>query len=320
MALAVTESKKARRGDGSAGPANGAVARSAPAIAKARRGDGGRGVTGGGGELDGGGDRKRKGGGALDGHSNSAGDRSANDAVARSAPAIALLLRRVVPLPPPDQDDPWDTGGSSHDIVMGPAGAARNIAGGTAGASRDTGGGTGGLDTVGSIGCLDTGGDLSGRALRVLLDGWGGAQWCAMLEKRTAGAGEAERRALQGRLEAVMGRGGDTGGEGGDAGGGGGRKGRNTGAGGSGSALVSRPPAAPLAPTPLTTKLDLAALFGLAGGDARPPPRYRLELGCGLGEWLAAQAAAAPGVQWVGVELMARRAYATAARVALAGR
>ena len=44
---------------------------------------------------------------------------------------------------------------------------------------------------------------------------------------------------------------------------------------------------------------------------------YRLELGCGTGEWLAAQAAADPSARWLGLELMMRRAYATGARLAL---
>lgn len=194
----------------------------------------------------------------------------------RPVPAIALLLRRVVPLPPPGA-------------------GARDTEGGSTGYARDTEGGS-----------ADRGGAV-GHAVRVLLDGWGGAQWCARLDKERDGAGRDEMAALRTRLEEVMGQG-----RGAD--------------GGGGTAMAARPTSATAlpvtAPAPPKTKLDLAALFGLAGrapGSA-PPPRYRVELGCGLGEWLAAQAAAAPGVQWVGVELMARRAYATAARLALAGR
>lgn len=47
---------------------------------------------------------------------------------------------------------------------------------------------------------------------------------------------------------------------------------------------------------------------------------YRLEIGCGAGEWIAAQAEAAPSVRWLAVELRRDRAHATAARAALAGR
>jgi len=68
--------------------------------------------------------------------------------------------------------------------------------------------------------------------------------------------------------------------------------------------------------------LDLDAIFSeadavdSADGVTSAKREYRLELGCGVGEWLVAQAAAAPKVFWLGLELMSRRAHATAARLA----
>jgi len=70
-----------------------------------------------------------------------------------------------------------------------------------------------------------------------------------------------------------------------------------------------------------STSLDLDTLFDGSKDLHDGPARYRLEMGCGLGEWLEAQvAASAANVRWLGVELMARRAHATAARLSLAGR
>ena len=124
--------------------------------------------------------------------------------------------------------------------------------------------------------------------------------WRAHLEQSSEGAGEAEAAAVRASLDKVLG---------GRAGG----------------------------------FLDLAALFDEAapprqrkGGEAKrskreakgsdawsssAPCEYRLELGCGGGEWVAAQAEAAPsGVRWLALELRRDRAHATAARLALAGR
>ena len=56
-----------------------------------------------------------------------------------------------------------------------------------------------------------------------------------------------------------------------------------------------------------------------AGAHVRAAPAFRLELGCGAGEWLAAQAVAAPEVHWLALELRRDRAHATAARLALEG-
>ena len=56
---------------------------------------------------------------------------------------------------------------------------------------------------------------------------------------------------------------------------------------------------------------------GTAGGPAAAPPPARLELGCGAGEWVAAQAAAEPDVRWLALELRRDRAHATASRLAL---
>ena len=57
------------------------------------------------------------------------------------------------------------------------------------------------------------------------------------------------------------------------------------------------------------------------GASSSAPSEYWLELGCGGGEWVAAQAEAAPsGVRWLALELRRDRAHATAARLALAGR
>ena len=47
---------------------------------------------------------------------------------------------------------------------------------------------------------------------------------------------------------------------------------------------------------------------------------YRLEIGCGAGEWVVAQAEASPSVSWLAVELRRDRAHATAARAALGAR
>ena len=68
------------------------------------------------------------------------------------------------------------------------------------------------------------------------------------------------------------------------------------------------------APTPL----NLHALFvdepdepelhppeGTAGSSVP----FRLELGCGAGEWLSAQAGAAPHIRWLALELRRDRAY-----------
>ena len=129
-----------------------------------------------------------------------------------------------------------------------------------------------------------------GAAVAAVVDELGGAfgldAWRETLNRRAAGAGDAKAEALRRRLRRVL-RGG---------------------------------------------AIDLDALFdrgggsggardeaeeGTAGGPAAAPPPARLELGCGAGEWVAAQAAAEPDVRWLALELRRDRAHATASRLAL---
>lgn len=81
----------------------------------------------------------------------------------------------------------------------------------------------------------------------------------------------------------------------------------------------------------LNSRLHLPSLFNKKGATSASPISAsiaqleggggcRLELGCGGGEWLCAQAGASPEVSWLGLELMGRRAFETAARLALEDR
>ncbi|KAL1529535.1 hypothetical protein AB1Y20_000480 [Prymnesium parvum] len=124
---------------------------------------------------------------------------------------------------------------------------------------------------------------LSAEAHASLESGFGLAEWCARLNRKEAGRGDAYASAIRERLQRVF-----AGASSSSAGGG----------------------AAPL---------HLEEIFSEEQGTpAAHRGSYRLELGCGVGEWLSAQAAASPHVCWMGLELMTRRAFETAARLALA--
>ena len=123
-------------------------------------------------------------------------------------------------------------------------------------------------------------------ALGELVRGFGLDEWRTSLNRKADGTGDAMASALRARMGRVL--------------------------GGDGKAARSAGP------------LNLDALFAQAetGEGAADGGRTscRLELGCGAGEWVAAQAAAAPSARWLALEVRRDRAYATAARLALARR
>ena len=163
---------------------------------------------------------------------------------------------------------------------------------------------------------------------KVLDQGYGLAQWRSLLNRKEGGRGDAEGKAVLRQLRAVMG---ETGGARGRAQDGArgraqdGARGRANDVFHSGGTEGADGGAA--APTPL----NLHALFadepelqlpeGTGGSDEPDEPKlqlldgsvsgvsYRLELGCGAGEWLSAQAGAAPHVRWLALELRRDRAY-----------
>ena len=179
---------------------------------------------------------------------------------------------------------------------------------------------------------------------KVLDQGYGLAQWRSLLNRKEGGRGDAEGKAVLRQLRAVMG---ETGGARGRAQDGArgraqdgargraqdgargraqdGARGRANDVFHSGGTEGADGGAA--APTPL----NLHALFadepelqlpeGTGGSDEPDEPElqlldgsvsgvsYRLELGCGAGEWLSAQAGAAPHVRWLALELRRDRAY-----------
>lgn len=157
---------------------------------------------------------------------------------------------------------------------------------------------------------------------------FGLTQWQATLNQRVAGRGDARASAVRRGLVRVLG-------------GGGGQRAAGGGAKKEAAKVLA-------AGSNVAGPLDLHALFG-SGDDAEgrptasaasagereereptsaaPPPArtFRLEIGCGAGEWVAEQAAAtaeegSARVGWLALELRRDRAHATAARLALAGR
>jgi len=137
---------------------------------------------------------------------------------------------------------------------------------------------------------------------KVLDQGYGLAQWRSLLNRKEGGRGDAEGKAVLRQLRAVMGEAGVARGRANDVFHSGGTEGADGGA---------------AAPTPL----NLHALFAdepdepdepelqLPEGTGGSSVSYRLELGCGAGEWLSAQAGAAPHIRWLALELRRDRAY-----------
>ena len=123
----------------------------------------------------------------------------------------------------------------------------------------------------------------AGSVLQELSCGFGLDAWSQQLNERSDGTGDAKVKALRKRLKRVLSDG----------------------------------------------SIDLDTLFDVKGqgggeaeeGDDEQPlssaSGCRLELGCGSGEWLAAQAEAAPDVRWIANELRRDRAHHTIARIAL---
>ena len=111
--------------------------------------------------------------------------------------------------------------------------------------------------------------ELAGEVEQSLEAGFGLAEWIKRLNRKTGGRGDAYAAATRDRLHRVLG-------------GGGGGGSRN------GSVATGSPKGT----------LNLGALFSKAEGAAAPPKGgYRVELGCGVGEWLATQATASPDVR-----------------------
>jgi hypothetical protein len=115
---------------------------------------------------------------------------------------------------------------------------------------------------------------------KVLDQGYGLAQWRSLLNRKEGGRGDAEGKAVLRQLRAVMGEAGGARGRANDVFHSGGTEGADGGA---------------AAPTPL----NLHALFAdepdepdepelqLPEGSGGSSVSYRLELGCGAGEWLS---------------------------------
>ena len=175
------------------------------------------------------------------------------------------------------------------------------------------------------------------RAEVELRGGFGMGAWCALLNERERGSGEREAAALRSRLRRVLGgRAGERGREaegarpivleelfGEDCADEGGSPSMHE----EGRAAKRAKKEAILARKEAKKEAKMAkreATKGAAKEAAKEVspadvvPAYRLEIGCGAGEWVAAQAAAAPHVRWLALELRRDRAQATAARMALA--